>query len=88
VSSTEEEDEGSEEDNLDDEINCVPEEYRSQLPDIRDVAMFGNILEVHDDVSGNADNVLNKVNIIPLEAHPFVIFNSSSSIPTWRRAML
>jgi hypothetical protein len=33
VNSTEE-DEGDEEDNLDDEINCLPEEYRSQLPAI------------------------------------------------------
>jgi hypothetical protein len=52
---------GGEEDNLDDEINCLPEEYRSQLPDIRDVTMFDNILEVHDDVAGNVDNVLDKV---------------------------
>jgi hypothetical protein len=52
---------GGEEDNLDDEINCLPEEYRSQLPDIRDVTMFDNILEVHNDVAGNDDNVLDKV---------------------------
>jgi hypothetical protein len=51
---------GREEDNLDDEINCLPEEYRSQLPDIRDVKMFDYILEVHDDVVGNVDNVLDK----------------------------
>jgi hypothetical protein len=44
MSSTEEDDEGGEEDNLDDEINCLPEEYRIQLPDIRDVTMFDNIL--------------------------------------------
>jgi hypothetical protein len=61
VSSSEEEDEGGEEDNLDDEINCLPEEYRSQLPNIRDVTMFDNILEIHDDVAGNVDNVLDKV---------------------------
>jgi uncharacterized protein YeeX (DUF496 family) len=35
VSSSEEVDEEGEEDNLDDEINCLPEEYRSQIPDIR-----------------------------------------------------
>jgi hypothetical protein len=60
VSYTEEEDEGGEEDNFDDEINCLTEEYRSQLPDIRDVTMFDNILQVHDDVAGNVD-VLDKV---------------------------
>jgi hypothetical protein len=61
VSSTEEVDEGCEEDNLDDGINCLPEEHRSQLSDIRYVTMFDNILEVHDDVAGNVDNVLDKV---------------------------
>jgi hypothetical protein len=61
VSSTEEEDEGGEEDNFDYEINCLPEEYRSQLPDIRDVTVLDNILEVHDDVAGNVDNILDKV---------------------------
>jgi hypothetical protein len=34
ANSTEEEDEGGEEDNLDDEINCLLEEYQCQLPDI------------------------------------------------------
>jgi hypothetical protein len=61
VSSTEEEMMGGEDDNLDDEINCLPEEYRSQLSNIRDVTIFDNILEVHDDVAGNVDNVLDKV---------------------------
>jgi hypothetical protein len=46
---------------LDDEINCLPEEYQSQLPDIRDVTMFDNILEVHVDVAGHVHNVLDKV---------------------------
>jgi hypothetical protein len=53
---------GGEEDNLHDEINCLPEEYRSQLSDIRDVITFDNILAVHDDVAGNV-NVLDKVMI-------------------------
>jgi hypothetical protein len=39
---------GGEGDNLDDEINCLLAEYRSQPPDIRDVTMFDSILEVHD----------------------------------------
>jgi hypothetical protein len=61
VSSTEEENKGVEEDSLDDEINCLPEEYQSQLPDIRDITMFINILDVHDSVAGNVDNVLDKM---------------------------
>jgi hypothetical protein len=52
-----------EEDNLDDEIYCLPEEYESQLPNIRNVAMFGNILEVHYVAAGNVDNVVDKVMI-------------------------
>jgi hypothetical protein len=46
---------------LDDEINCLPEEYWSQLPYIRDVTKFDNIIDVHKNVAGNADNVLDKV---------------------------
>jgi hypothetical protein len=46
---------------LDDEINCLPEEYWCQLSDIRDVTMFDNILEVHNVVAGNVNNVLDKV---------------------------
>jgi hypothetical protein len=61
VSSPEEKDEGGKEDKLDDETDCLPEELRSQLPDIRDVTMIDSILDVHDDVAGNVDNVLDKV---------------------------
>jgi hypothetical protein len=59
--SVKDEEEGKEEDNMIEEINCLPDEYRNQLPDVQARSTFDNILEVHDDVPGTADNVLDKM---------------------------
>jgi hypothetical protein len=59
--SVEDEEEGKEEDNLLEEINCLPEEYRNQLPDVQALSTFDNILEVHDNAAGTVDNVLDKM---------------------------
>jgi hypothetical protein len=56
----EEEEDGKEEDNLHEEINCLPEEYCNQLPDVQALSTFDNILEVHDNVAETVDNVLDK----------------------------
>ncbi|PSN37106.1 hypothetical protein C0J52_12588 [Blattella germanica] len=49
------------EDNLLDEISCLPEEYRNQLPDVELISTFDNILEVHEDVGETVEHVLQKV---------------------------
>jgi predicted sugar kinase len=59
--SVEGEEEGKEEDNLLEEINCLPDEYRNQLPDVQALSTFENILEVDDDAAGTVVNVLDKM---------------------------
>jgi hypothetical protein len=59
--SAEDEEEGKEEVNLLEEINCLPDEYRNQLPDVQALLTFDNILEVHEDAAGTVDNVLDKM---------------------------
>jgi hypothetical protein len=46
---------------LHEEINCFPEGYRNQLPDVQAVSTFGNILQFQDDVDGTIDDVLDKM---------------------------
>jgi hypothetical protein len=59
--SVKDEEEGKEEENMLEEINCLPDEYRNQPPDVQARSTFDNILEVHDDVPGTVDNVLDKM---------------------------
>ncbi|KAJ4426087.1 hypothetical protein ANN_26896 [Periplaneta americana] len=44
--------------NVSDELRCLPEVFRIELPDIDVLGNFGNILEVHDDVSDTIEGVL------------------------------
>jgi hypothetical protein len=46
---------------LHEKINCLPEEYRNQLPDVEALSTFDNILEVHDNAAGTIDTVLDKM---------------------------
>jgi hypothetical protein len=46
---------------LHEEINCLPEEYRNQLPVVQALSTFDNIQKFHDDVAGTVDNVLDKM---------------------------
>jgi hypothetical protein len=53
--------EGKKKTKLHEEMNCLSEEYRSQLPDVQALSPFDNILEVHNDAAGTIDNVLDKM---------------------------
>ena len=42
-------------------MRCLPEVLRSELSDVSVFSDFDNVLEVHDDVPGTIDGVLQKV---------------------------